>query len=163
MDFKDSVRNVFETADVLNHAYLADLTPQEMLMRAAGDTNHVAWQLGHLIASERHLVEAAMPGSMPALPAGFAERHTTDTAGSDKAADFLSKDEYFKIAKDVRAGTLAVLEKLTAADIDKPVSGRVPPFVKNVGGCFLTAGTHWIMHTGQWVVLRRKLGRPRQF
>jgi len=100
---------------------------------------------------------------MPPLPAGFAERHTKDTARSDNPADFLSKDEYFKIAQDVRAATLAVMEKLSAAEFDKPVTGRVPPFVKRVGDAFLTAGTHWIMHSGQWVVLRRKLGRERQF
>ena len=163
MDFKDSIRTTFETADLLTQAYLADLTPQEMLMRPAPDANHIAWQLGHLIAAERDFVEAAVPGSMPALPAGFAERHTKDTAMSDKPADFLSKDEYQKLAKHVRAATLEVLDKLNGADFDKPPSGGVPPFVKRVGDCFLTVGTHWIMHTGQWVVLRRKLGRPRMF
>jgi DinB superfamily len=163
MDMKDAVRTTFDTADMLIQAYVADLTPQELLTRPAPDANHVAWQLGHLITSERQLVEAGVPGSMPPLPAGFAERYTKDTAISDKPADFLSKDEYFKIAKDVRAATFAVMEKLTAADFDKPVAGRVPPFVKRVGDCFLTVGTHWIMHTGQFVALRRKLGRPRQF
>ena len=163
MDLKDAVRTTFATADLLTQAYLADLTPQEMLTRTVPAANHVAWQLGHLIASERMLVEAGVPGSMPPLPAGFAERHTKDTARSDNPADFLSKDEYFKIAQDVRAATLAVMEKLSAAEFDKPVTGRVPPFVKRVGDAFLTAGTHWIMHSGQWVVLRRKLGRERQF
>ena len=163
MDLKDAVRTTFETADLLVQAYLADLTPQEMLTRPAPDANHVAWQLGHLITGEREFVEAGVPGSMPPLPAGFAERYTTDTAVSDKPADFLQKEEYFAIAKDVRAATLAVMEKLTPTDLDKPVTGRVPPFVKRVGDSFLTAGTHWIMHSGQWVVLRRKLGRERQF
>lgn len=164
MDFKDAVRTTFETADMLTQAYLADLTPQELLTRTVPDANHVAWQLGHLIASERALVEAGVPGSMPPLPQGFAERHSKDTAGSDNPADFLSKDEYFKLARDVRASTVAVMDKLTAADFDEPVSsGRVPPFVKRVGDAILTTGTHWIMHSGQWVALRRKLGRPRQF
>jgi len=163
MDLKDAVRTTFATADMLTHAYLDDLTPQELLTRPVPSANHVAWQLGHLIASERMLVEAGVSGSMPPLADGFAERHNKHTAGSDKPADFLSKDEYFKIAQDVRAATLAVMEKLTAVEFDKPISGRVPPFVKRVGDAFLTAGTHWIMHTGQWVALRRKLGRERQF
>jgi hypothetical protein len=163
MDFKHAVRTTFEMADLITQAYLADLTPQEMLIRPAPDANHVAWQLGHLIAGERDFVEAGVPGSMPPLPAGFAERYTKDTAASDKPADFLSKEEYLKIAKDVRAATLKVLDGLNDADFDKPVAGNVPPFVKRVGDCFLAVGTHWIMHSGQWVVLRRKLGRPRQF
>jgi hypothetical protein len=134
-----------------------------MLTRPAPDANHVAWQLGHLIASERHLVEAAVPGSMPELPAGFAERHSKDKATSDNPTDFLSKAEYLRIAGEMRAGTLSVLDKLSDADFDKPVSGRVPPFVKRIGDCFVTIGNHWSSHTGQWVVLRRKLGRPRMF
>jgi len=163
MDFKDSVRTSLGIADFLVQRYLEDLTPQEMLVRPAPDANHVAWQLGHLIQSERHLVEAAVPGSMPELPAGFAERHTTDTATSENPADFLSKEEYLKIAKEIRAGTLKALDSLSEADFDKPVTGRVPPVVKRAGDAFVMNGIHWASHTGQWVVTRRKLGRPRMF
>jgi DinB superfamily len=163
MDIKDAIRSTFETADFLVEAYLSDLSPHELMMRPVPGANHPAWQFGHLIASERMLVEGGLPGSMPPLPAGFAERHNKDTAGSDKPEDFLTKDEYFQLAKETRAATLKVLEGLSSADLDKPVSGRLPPFVKKVGDAFLTVGTHWIMHSGQWVVLRRKLGRPRQF
>jgi hypothetical protein len=163
MDFKDAVRSSLGVADFLVQRYLEDITPQEMLVRPAGDANHIAWQLGHLIQSEHHLIEAAVPGSMPALPADFKERHTKDTAASEKPGDFLSKEEYLKIAKEVRAGTLKVLDSLSETDLDKPVTGKVPPFVKRVGDSFVTVGGHWSSHTGQWVVTRRKLGRPRMF
>jgi hypothetical protein len=98
---------------------------------------------------------------MPPLPAGFKERHTKDTAASNNPADFLSKDEYLRIAKEVRAGTLKALSSLSEADFDKPVTGRVPPFIKRAGDAFVLIGGHWSSHTGQWVVVRRKLGRPR--
>jgi len=163
MDIKDAIRSSYSIADFMIESYLSDITPQELLMRPATDANHIAWQLGHLISAEWRLAEAAAPGSMPPLPAGFAERHTKDTAASDKAADFLSKDEYLALAKTVRAGTLRALDQLSEADLDRPVSGRVPPFVKRAGDAFVTIGTHWIMHSGQWVVLRRKLGRARKF
>jgi hypothetical protein len=163
MNLKDAVCKSMELSDFLVDKYVSDLTPQEMLERPVPDANHVAWQFGHLIAAERALVEGGVPNSMPSLPAGFAERHSKDTAGSDKPDDFLSKDEYLKLAKDIRAASLKVLDSLPAADFDKPVSGRVPPFVKTVGDCFLTVGSHWTMHAGQWVILRRKLGRERMF
>lgn len=163
MNFKDSIRSSLNVADFMVQGYLADMTPQDLMLRPVPDANHIAWQLGHLISAERHLVEAAAPGTMPPLPDGFAERHTKDTAASDKPADFLSKDEYMKLAKDVRAATLNVLDQFSEADFDKPVTGRVPPFVMCAGDCFVTIGPHWIMHTGQWVVVRRKLGRPRMF
>jgi hypothetical protein len=163
MNFQDAVRSSFNMADFMVQGYLADITPQELMMRPAPDANHIAWQLGHLIASERHLIEAAVPGSIAKLPDGFVERHTKDFASSDDSADFLSKDEYRRLAAEVRAGTLNALDQLSETDFDKPVAGRVPPFVKRVGDCFVTVGSHWIMHAGQWVVLRRKLGRPRMF
>jgi DinB superfamily len=163
MNVKDSIRSQLGIAEFMLDAYVADLTPAELLMRPAPDANHTAWQLGHLIASEVWLVEAGAPGTMPALPGGFAERHSKDTAASDKPADFLSKDEYLKLAKTVRAGTLQVLDNLSEADLDKPVAGRVPPFVKWAGDSFVMVGAHWLMHSGQWVVLRRTLGRDRKF
>jgi hypothetical protein len=163
MNAKDAARTAMTIADFMVDSYLGDITAQEMLVRPAPDANHLAWQLGHLISAEYRLVEAAAPGSVPALPAGFAERHTKDTSASDNAADFLSKDDYLKVAKTVRASTLRALEGLSDADLDKPVTGRVPPFVKRAGDCFVTIGTHWVMHSGQWVVLRRKLGRERKF
>ena len=48
-----------EVAALLN----ADLSDADLLVRPAPSANHIAWQLGHLIASERNLVEAAAPGS----------------------------------------------------------------------------------------------------
>lgn len=163
MNFKEAVRKQCEIADFMLDSYLADVTSEELLHRPAPGANHVAWQLGHLITAETRLIEAAVPGSMPALPAGFAERHVKDTAGSDNAADFLPKEEYMKVAKSVRAGMLKVLDSLSDADFDKPVSGRLPPWIKKAGDCFITAAGHWVLHSGQWVVLRRHLGRDRKF
>ena len=80
MNAKDAVRTTMNTADFMVESYLSDITPQEMLVRPAPGANHLAWQLGHLISAETRLVEAAAPGSMPALPEGFAERHSKETA-----------------------------------------------------------------------------------
>jgi hypothetical protein len=150
-------------ADFFKGTMLDDLKAGDLMLRPVPDANHIAWQWGHLIASERRLVEAAAPGSMPELPAGFAERHTKDTATSDNPADFCTREEYERIGSEVRAGTLRALDKLSDADFDKPVSGKVPPFIKRAGDCFLTIGAHWGGHAGQWVVVRRKLGLPRKF
>jgi hypothetical protein len=163
MNFNDGVRQQFAVADFFVESYLTDITPEEMLKRPAPGANHVAWQLGHLISAETRLVEAAKPGSMPSLPEGFAERHSKDTAASDNPKDFLSKDEYLKLAKTVRVGTLRALDSLSEADLDKPPGGRVPPFVKRAGDCLVVAAGHWVLHAGQWVVLRRELGRERKF
>lgn len=163
MNSKQAFRSSMNVSDFLVYRYLEDITPEELLARPAPGANHIAWQLGHLISAERNLVEAAAPGSMPELPAGFADRHKKEKAASDNRADYLSKDEYLRLAKEIRAATLRALERLSEADLDKPATGRVPPFVKCAGDCFATIGPHWSLHAGQWVVLRRKLGRPVMF
>ncbi len=164
MDTKQAIRSSLNISDFLVNRYLDDITPGEMLVRPVPGANHIAWQLGHLILAERHLVEAASPGSMPELPAGFAERYSPrGSVPSDNPDDYVSKAEYLRLAKEIRAATLRTLDKLSDADLDKPVTARVPPFVKTAGDCFVTIGQHWTTHAGQWVVVRRKLGRPVMF
>lgn len=162
MKIKDAIRSSLSQADMVVDSYLKDLTDDELMVRPIPGTNHIAWQVGHLIGSERWLVDKAVPGRMEPLPEGFAAKHSKETAGSDNRADFLTKDEYLKLAKKVRANALAVLDSLSDEDLDKPVS-NLPPMVKNVGDLFLFLGCHWLMHAGQWAIIRRKVGRAPLF
>src|ERR1700750_1296123 len=98
MDLKDGVRTQFKVADFFVDSYLSDITAEEMLKRPAPGANHIAWPLGDLISGGTRLAEAAKPGSMPALPEGFPERHSKDTAASDNPKDFLTKEEYLALA-----------------------------------------------------------------
>ena len=163
MNFQDAVRQQFTIADFMVNMYLSDLTDAEILVRPVPEANHIAWQLGHLIVAEKRLIDAAVPGKMPELPAGFMEQHSKDAAASNDPANFLKKSEYFDLMQIVRAGSLAALDSVSESELNRPVSGRVPPFVKRAGDCFVTAAGHWVLHAGQWVVLRRQLGRERKF
>jgi hypothetical protein len=162
MDLKQAIRASLTQADFIVNGYLADLTDAELLARPCSGGNHIAWQLGHLIGSERHLVEQAVSGKMPALPEGFAARHNKEAAANDEPAAFLKKEEYLALARQFRAATLAVVGDLPDAAFDQPVS-KVPPFIKTAGELFLFLGPHWIMHAGQWAVIRRTLGRAPLF
>jgi len=162
MNIKQAVLATLAPADMIVGSYLADLADAELLVRPVPGANHIAWQLGHLISSEAFLVKMAVPSCKADLPPGFAERHTKDTASIDAPAGFDSKTRYLELAKGVRSGVLASLDSLSPEDFDRPVSGG-PPFVKTVGDTFLFLGAHWLMHAGQWTVLRRKIGRPSMF
>lgn len=162
MDLKQAIRASLTQADFIVNGYLADLTDAELLARPCSGGNHIAWQLGHLIGSERHLVEQAAPGQMPPLPEGFGPRHNKEAAANDDPAAFLRKEEYLALARQFRAATLAVVGELPDSAFDQPVS-KVPPFIKTAGELFLFLGPHWIMHAGQWAVIRRTLGRAPLF
>jgi len=125
--------------------------------------NHIAWQLGHLIASERKMVEAVCPGCSPPLPAGFEEKHSKTTAASDDPKAFYKKDEYLKFYDQVRAGTIKALDTVKEADFDKPAPESMREYCATLANVFLMQPEHWMMHAGQWVILRRKLGRPPLF
>lgn len=138
--------------------YLGDLSDADLLVRPVPGANHTAWQLGHLIFAEQYLL-AKLPGvSYPPLPAGFAEKHSKETAGADDG--FLTKAQYLELFNQMRAATLAAVEKLSDADLDLPNTGPVAQFAPTFGRLLLLQSNHTLMHGGQITVVRRKLGKP---
>lgn len=160
MNGVEAVKLGMGTPEFVAMAYVGDLSDEDLMQRTVPGVNHIKWQLGHLIGSERQMIEAMFPGTMPALPAGFEAMHSKETAGSDDPKAFLSKDEYLKLYGEVRAGTMAALAKLGDADLDKPGPEFTRQYAPTVGAVFQLQPQHWMMHAGQWAVLRRKLGRP---
>src|SRR5436190_9931794 len=128
MDTKQLIVSNLRQVDFIVEAYLADLTDAELLVRPVPGANHIAWQWGHLIVSESRLGQVC-PGYRDPLPPDFAPRFTKETSKLDDAGAFLQKEEYQRLAKEVRAATLAALEKLPPADLDKPAA-KVPPMAK---------------------------------
>ena len=103
MNARESIKAGFPQADMITRGYLGDLTDEELMARPVDGCNHIAWQLGHLIGSERHMVEAVCPGTCPELPEGFSEKHNKETAEIDDSSQFLGKDEYLKLYDAQRA------------------------------------------------------------
>ncbi len=160
MNAREAIRLSIDTGNMVAMAYLGDLSDADLMRRAAPGINHINWQLGHLIASEHGMISQACPGSMPALPAGFAEKYTKETAASDDPTKFCSKDELLQVAAAQRAATLAALDKQSDADLDRATGIEYAPTVAHL---FSLQGGHFLMHAGQWAVVRRQLGRPPLF
>jgi hypothetical protein len=139
--------------------YLEDLTDEQLFVRPHEKANHIAWQLGHLITAEHNLNNMVCPDSMPPLPDGFAEKHDKETATSDDKSAFCTKDEYLKLMDEQRAGTLALLDKLTDEELEKPAPEKIQMFGATVGAVIAGQSAHWMMHAGQWAVVRRQLGK----
>ncbi len=160
MDSREAIKLSIGTADFVAMGYLADLTDQDLMLRPHPGCNHINWQIGHLVAAEHDLIEKVASGAMPALPAGFAAKYTKETASSDDPAKFATKDELLRVAKEQRAATLTALSKVSDADLDRATGLDYAP---TVGAIFALQGSHWLMHCGQWVVVRRSLGKPALF
>ncbi|WP_397570716.1 DinB family protein [Schlesneria sp. T3-172] len=160
MNGREALKLSINMAKFVCMGYLGDLTEEELMKRPCEGCNHIKWQVGHLIASEHSMISGIAPGSMPELPAGFAEKYTKETAKSDNPADFHSKDQLLSTFESVRAATLAALDKITDADLDKPTGVH---YAETVGAMYELQGSHWLMHSGQWAVVRRQCGRAPLF
>lgn len=158
MHVKDALRSALEMNHNIVKSTLADLADADLLVRPVPGANHIAWQLGHLIGAEARFL-GMIPGAAPAeLPAGFAEQHTKEKAGSDTG--FRTKKEYLDLFDRVRGQTVAALQRVADADLDRPVEGPIARLAPTVGALFMLTANHELMHSGQFSVVRRKLGKP---
>ena len=163
MSIAEHIRASFKLPDMIVRAYLEDLTDEELLVRPASTMNHIAWQLGHLIHSENFHINSVCPESMPILPAGFSSAHSKETSASDDPSMFLAKSEYVRLMEEQRTGSLAALSRLSDEELAMPSPDDIRYFGPTVGAIFAGEPVHWMMHAGQWSVVRRSLGRPPLF
>lgn len=163
MNVHQAIKGSIDMGKFVCMGYLDDLSDEEMMHRPHPEINHIKWQVGHLIASEHAMINGVVPGSMPALPDGFAEKYTKDTSSSNDAAAFDSKEDLLKVFEEQRSAALATLEKASDDDLDKPAPEQMREYAPTVGDAFNLQGAHWLMHCGQWAVIRRQLGRPPLF
>ncbi len=159
MNVKDLLHYNVTLSHNITKTYLGDITDEEMLVRAVPGSNHLAWQLGHLVASERSLLEA-IGVDVPDLPEGFAEKHGKENTDSDDPSEFLSKSEYFELMDQMHQAADAAIDKTDEAGLDLPTPEKLRNFFPNVGSVLLMAGSHEMMHAGQIAAIRRKLGKP---
>lgn len=157
----DILKASLESSRKMLEWMLSDLSDSDLLVRPVPGANHLAWQLGHLISAERHILLEQIPqATMPALPAGFAEAHSSKTAGSDDPKGFLPKSDYLALLASMREATIAELGKLSDADLDRPTLGKLAGHFPKLGTLINMLSDHILMHFGQGSVVRRKLGKP---
>jgi uncharacterized damage-inducible protein DinB len=141
--------------------YLEDLSDADLLVRPVPNANHIAWQLGHLVDAEPHLLAEQLPGvSYPSLPAGWSDQHSKKSAAIDPPKGFATKAEYLRLLKQMRDATIAALSKVSDPDLDRPTTGNMAQFAPTLGALITLTSNHTLMHAGQFTVVRRKLGKP---
>ena len=63
MNAKHAIKSAIESSDYIFNMYLSDLSDADLLVRPVPGANHIAWQLGHLIDSEKNFMGKYIPGS----------------------------------------------------------------------------------------------------
>lgn len=163
MNSVQTIRDAFNLPTYIVERYLEDLSDEDLLVRPLPDMNHIAWQLGHLIFSEYWHLDQAFPGRLTSLDASFIKNHSRENVKSDRTEDFLTKAEYLSLMRSQRQETFKILETLDETSLAKPTPDSLSYFGPTIASVFLGEITHWMMHAGQWAVIRRKLGKPPLF
>lgn len=159
MTAKDALKSGIAAADMILGKYVADLSDADLFVRPVPGVNHLAWQLGHLIVGEQHFIEIVSPGTSPKLPEGFAAAHSKETIGVDDPSKFYTVAQYKELWEAQRKATLAALEAFPDEELDK-ADPKYPPFAPTAGAIFGLCSWHPLMHTGQFVPVRRILNKP---
>ena len=94
------------------------------------------------------------------MPAGFADAHAKEACSNDDPAAFLGKGKYVELFDQVRAASLAALDTYAPSDLDNPAPEDFREFCPTMGDMFTLIATHPMMHAGQFVIVRRQLGKP---
>ncbi len=162
MNAKDAIKQVVNFSHDIVRNYVQDLTDADLLVRSVPSANHIAWQLGHLIAGDAHML-GLLKRPAAALPAEFMERYTTETASSDDPAKFDTKAVYLELADKSRAATLKAIDATPEGQLEQPAPEAMRTYAPTVAAALTILGTHWLMHAGQFVPIRRKLGKPALF
>jgi uncharacterized damage-inducible protein DinB len=160
MNTQQAIRATMNTSSMVINRYLEDLSDADLMRRPGPGCNHIAWQLGHLISSENHLLESVAPGSGIELPEGFAAKHTKEKLSDDNPANFYSKQEYLDLFEQVHRATYGVIDQLSDSDLDQPAPESFRSMFPTAGHIIILIATHGLMHAGQFVPVRRALGKP---
>ncbi len=159
---KDVFRQVLDSGDMLLRAYVGDMSDADLLVRSVPGSNHTAWQLGHMVAGTSRMLTALGHPAIE-LPEGFTAAHSPETSASDDPARFAKKAEYLALLDKAKSAILAAIEATPDAKLDAPGPEAMREFAPTVGAVLTMLGGHWLMHSGQLVPIRRKLGRPPLF
>lgn len=160
MNVNQAIKSTMDLSSFVFKSYIGDFTDAEMMLRPGPGCNHSIWQLGHLISSEVSLLESVAPGKSIKLPEGFAAKYNKETATIDDASKFHTKTELLELFDKVRSASEAALAASSEADLDAPSPENFRAMFPTVGVMFNLIATHPLMHAGQIVPLRRKLGKP---
>jgi DinB superfamily len=142
---------------------LKDFNDADLFVRPCPGANHAAWQLGHLINAETHMVGAIDPKGAIALPVGFSELFAKDTTKNDepdKFGNFATKEQLLSLFEKARNATIAWANTLSASDLDKSTPEKFRSWMPTCADLLVVLPSHVTMHIGQFQVIRRKLGKP---
>lgn len=132
-----------------------------MTQPAPAGGNHTLWLLGHLAFIEGVMRPILLGEPNPV--AHWAPLFATGTTPGDDASKYPPFDEVLAKYRELRAGTLKLLDAFGESGLDRKPANVPPGFeeaMATVGQALVTLALHNMVHYGQVADARRAAGRP---
>ena len=158
MSRKERIKTLLQVSRSTSEKMLADFkTPKEWTFQVHPDANHALWFAGHMASTDNFFLSWFAPEKSQDLPGykekfGMGSKPVCDPAAYPPAADVLA------VMRERRQTLLALLDRLSDADLEKPKPKGGPEFMSDVGSVFEFIPWHEGLHTGQISIARRALG-----
>ena len=160
MQATEAIQNAYAMSQMVLKSYVGDLSDEDLRHRPHPKCNSIAWQLGHLILSEQRLLQSIGVEVTLDLPEGFDQTHDKENAASNDPSGYLSRDDYLALFEKLQSHATEALAQTSAEALDEPGPEFLKGFADTVGAVYVLVATHAMMHVGQFVPVRRELGKP---
>jgi DinB superfamily len=160
MNAKDVIQTSLKSTGDMLTQFVADLSDEDLLVRPAPNANHIAWQLGHLIACEAMMGDVVPRATYPELPGHLKSQMAGKSSKTPPPGGYLKKAEYVDWFNKIRSATIANVDRLSDADLDKATPGDFAAWAPTMGALLVLTANHTLMHAGQFSVVRRLLNKP---
>ena len=139
----------------------ADIKDEPLVRPTPNGGNHPLWVLGHITRAESDLLDGFIQGKPNRFPE-YESLFSMGTTPTTDASQYPSMDELMGKFEEIRSATLAYLDTLTEADLDKPSHApeEFGAFFGTIGACLAAMVTHVSFHAGQVADARRAAGKP---
>ncbi|NNM85115.1 MAG: DinB family protein [Phycisphaerales bacterium] len=142
--------------------YLNGIPDARAAEQPAGQVNHPAWTLGHLLLVENSVVHM-LSGKAPVdLPANWSELYGMGSKPVSTRSIYQPLEFYVTKLAATRVGMVAAVKALKAEDFAKPFPDeKLRSFLPTIGRAVLFAGlVHEGYHAGQIASWRKAAGLP---
>ena len=143
---------------------LADIPEKDWFWMPASGVTHIAWQVGHLAASQYHLTLARLRGVQPADQALFPADNFVELFGR-ASTPLPDREKYptptvlLSTLKTITAQGMKVVSSLTEEALDQPTEVPKPHRIMTTKlSALWWCSQHEFLHAGQIGLLRRLLG-----
>ena len=160
----DLIRVNLKTSRERVLAHVEDMREHAVVFPTPRGGGHTLWGLGHLAYIEALVIRKFMLGAENPLAAWEEIFDGPDTSGDlNRYPPF---DRVLGQCRDMRDGTLTLLESLTEDDLNR-TSAYIPKGYEDTFGtyrfCLQYVADHWYMHRGQLADARRAAGVTRMW